>query len=452
MKPIYLATLHLATLHLATVLSISLLTPLAQAKEPPRVLMDGFPPTSESQVTFKNYRDYPYNQWSFHNMGAVFNTLMVPREGAIQTLNDKPSPELGQLTLADGDGKQRNVEQILAEEETDAFVVLQGNNLLFERYFNGMTRYDQHIWFSATKSLTTTALGILVEQGKMDLDASPVKYIPELKGSGFERVTIQQVLNHSTAIDFKENYTDPNSDFFVHYAPAMNMVFAPGARDIQPGDTDIYGIYDFLAHFIKPDPALRPGEAFDYNSANADLAGWLISRVSGMPYHQFIQQHIWSKLGAENDAFIAADRALMAVATGGMNTTARDAARFGRMILNRGQVNGKQIVPTDWVDASLAISDKDKRKMKANSKYQDNSWIAYKNMWWIIDETQGEYAAVGVHGQVIYINRAADVVIAYFSSQPTASAARNPQFQSKLFAARAIARHLQGSVHTARVK
>jgi CubicO group peptidase (beta-lactamase class C family) len=447
MKPIYLATLHLTT-----VLSASLLTPLAQAKEPPKILMDGFPPTTESQVTFKNYRDYPYNQWSFHNMGAIFNTLMVPREGAIQALNDKPSSKLGQLTLTDGYGKQRQVDQILAEEETDAFVVLKGDDVLLERYFNGMSRYDQHIWFSATKSLTTTALGLLVDQGKIDLTASPVKYIPELKGSGFERVTIQQVLNHSTAINFKENYTDPNSDFFVHYAPAMNMAFAPGARDIQPGDTEIYGIYNFLARFIKPDPSLKPDAAFDYNSANADLAGWLISRVSGMPYHQFIQQNIWSKLGAENDAFMAADRAFMAIATGGMNTTARDAARFGRMILNRGQVNNQQIVPADWVDASLAISDKDKRKMKANSKYQDNSWVAYKNMWWIIDETQGEYAAVGVHGQVIYINRAADVVIAYFSSQPTASAARNPQFQSKLFAAQAIARHLQGQASTASAK
>jgi CubicO group peptidase (beta-lactamase class C family) len=317
-----------------------------------------------------------------------------------------------------------------------------------ERYYNGMTRYDQHIWFSATKSLTTTALGILVKQGKVDLDASPAAYIPELKGSGFDRVSIQQVLDHSTAIDFKENYTDLNSDFFQHYAPAMNMAFLPGAQDVQPGDTEIYGIYDFLARFIKPDPELKPDQAFDYNSANADLAGWLISRVSGMPYHAFIQQHIWSKLGTEHDAYIAADRALMAIATGGMNTTARDAARFGRMILNRGQVNGEQIIPADWIDASLAISEHDKAKMKANAKYRDNSWVAYKNMWWIIDENQGEYAAVGIHGQVIYINRAANVVIAYFSSQPTASASRNPQFQSKLFAAQAIARHL-GSTTTA---
>lgn len=428
---------------LAAAFSCGPLTALADT-----AIMEGFPPSVESQVSLKNYRDYPFNRWSFHNLGAIANTLMVPRAGAIQPLADAANPALGQLQVTDGYGKQRSVDEILASEDTDAFVVLQGDQLLMERYYNGMSRYDQHIWFSATKSLTTTALGILVAEGKIDINASPAEYIPELKGSGFERVTIQEVLDHSTAIDFKENYTDYSSDFFQHYAPAMKMAFLPGAQDIQPGETDVYGIYDFLARFIKPDPALKPNQAFDYNSANADLAGWLISRVSGMPYHKFIQQHIWAKLGTEHDAYIAADRALMAIATGGMNSTARDAARFGRMILNRGQVNDEQVIPADWVDASLAIGEHDKAKMKANAKYQDNSWIAYKNMWWIIDETQGEYAAVGIHGQVIYINRAANVVIAYFSSQPTASAARNPQFQSKLFAAQAIARHL-GSTRTA---
>ena len=162
-----------------------------------------------------------------------------------------------------------------------------------------------------------------------------------------------------------------------------------------------------------------------------------------MPLHDYLQKNIWSKLGAEHDALIAVDRAYMPVATGGMSTTLRDAARFGQMILNRGQVNGEQIIPARWVDQSLQVSAKDKEKMKSNAKYQDNSWTAYKNMWWILDDEQGEYAAVGIHGQVIYINRSADVVVAYFPSDSTASAARNPKFQSKLFAAQKIAQKLR---------
>ena len=263
------------------------------------------------------------------------------------------------------------------------------------------------------------------------------------QGSGFARVTLQHVLDHSTAIDFKEEYIDPESDFLKYYGPALNFVFLPGARDVQPDETDYYGLHEFLANFIRPDHDVTPGDVFDYNSANSDALGWVIARVAGMGYEEFVQRHIWAHLGAEHDALIVADRAYMPVATGGMTTTARDAALFGQMILHRGSVAGRQIVSPSWVDRSLDVSSRDLQKMAQNERYQENSWSAYKNMWWIIDHRKGEYAAVGVHGQVIYINRDAELVIVYFSSQPVASASRNLQFQSKLFAAQAIAAHVK---------
>ena len=361
----------------------------------PTAIMAGVPPSKESQVTFKNYRHYPYSKWSFHNIGAPFNTLAIPREGQVTVLGEKNAQQLGELELKDGFGKLRTVEQILADNDTDGFVVLRDNEVLFERYYGDMNRHDHHIWFSATKSLVSTAIGILIEQGKIKLSDSPADYIPELKGSGFERVTIQNVLNHSSAIDFKENYTDENSDFLKYYGPALNMAYVPGGRDAQPENTEIYGVHDFLVKFIGEDKALQPGDEFDYNSANADVAGWLVARVSGMPLHDFIQKNIWSKLGAEHDALIAVDRAYMPVATGGMTTTVRDAALFGQMILNRGKVNNEQVIPANWVDQSLNLNAKDTAKMQKNLKYSDNSWTAYKNMWWIINGDQGEYAAVG---------------------------------------------------------
>lgn len=404
--------------------------------------MQETPPIRDSQVTFKNYRNPAHNRWAFRNINAPFATLSIPREGAVTPLQEAPMPELGELMLTDGFDQERSVNDILENNDTDGFVVLRDNTILFERYFGGMNRHDQHIWFSATKSLVSTAMGILVAQGKIDLQASPADYIEELRGSGFERTSIQNILNHSSAIDFKENYTDPNSDFLKHYAPALNMGYVPGGREAQPESSEIYGVHDFLGRFVKEDKQLQPGDMFDYNSTNADVAGWIIARVSGMPLHEFLQKNIWSKLGTEHDALIAADRAFRAVATGGMSTSTRDAALFGQMILKRGKIGDQQIVPAKWIDASLEISDRDLNKMKSNKKYQDNSWQAYKNMWWIINAERGEYAAVGVHGQVIYINRFANLVIAYFSSQAVASASRNPQFQSKLFAAQAIAKKL----------
>jgi CubicO group peptidase (beta-lactamase class C family) len=401
--------------------------------------MDGVPPSRESQVTLKNYRQYPMSRWAFRNAGAPLNVVVIPRQGKISELPGPLSPELGKRGFTDLHGRESSLDELFEANFADGLVVVQGRRLLHERYFHAFNPRAQHVWFSMTKSLASSAFGLLVARGKVDLEASPAKYIPELKGSGFERVTIQQVLDHSTAIDFKENYTDLQSDFLKYYAPALNMGWVRGAADADPADTAVYGAHDFVARFVKPDPSLQPGEAFDYNSSNADVLGWLIARISGDTFQDFVQRNIWARIGAEHDAFIAVDRAYVPVATGGMNSTLRDAARFGMLVRDRGVFNGEQVLPASWVDATLELNDRLRANMAANPKYSDDPWIAYHNMWWVLDDKTGEYCAVGVHGQVIYINRSADTVMAWFSSQPGASAARNPDFHSKLRAARELA-------------
>jgi CubicO group peptidase (beta-lactamase class C family) len=423
---------------LAAVFGLSLAA-FASARDKAVEPMQGVPASRESQVTMANYRDYPMSMWSFRNAGTVLNTVVVPREGDIRPLPGPLRPELGESMVTGPAGQQLGFDALFAANYADAVLVMQGSRLLHEAYFHDFTQRSHHIWFSMTKSLVSAVFGLLVAEGKVELDASPAKYIPELKGSGFERVTIQQVLDHATAIDFRENYTDQESDFFRFYAPALNMGWMPGAADVRPDDAEIYGVQDFLVHFIKPDPALAPGDAFDYNSSNADVLGWLIARISGQSLQDFVQQNLWAKLGTEHDAFLVVDRALVPVATGGMNTTLRDAARFGMMIRDRGEFAGQQVIPAPWVDATLAVDDKLRANMAANPKYGEEPWSAYHNMWWILDEQAGEYCAVGIHGQVIYINRSADTVMVWFSSQPVASAARNPEFRAKLQAARELA-------------
>jgi len=128
------------------------------------------------------------------------------------------------------------------------------------------------------------------------------------------------------------------------------------------------------------------------------------------------------------------------VATGGMNTTLRDAARFGLMIRDRGQYRGQSIIPSSWIDKSLQVDSDLEKSIAANPKYGQEPWQAYHNMWWVLDAKAGEYCAVGVHGQVIYINRTTDTVMVWFSSQAIASAAGNENFRVKLDAARALAK------------
>lgn len=406
-------------------------------------LMSSVPPAADQQVTLANYMTYPYGAWGFSNSGAVGNSLHIARGGPLPTWSVNEKSTLAELMVELDDGRQLSVEALFADQDSDGVIVTRGSDILLERYAGHSNRQQPHIWYSMTKSLVSTAFGILVEQGSVELNRSPADYIPELKGSGFERVTIQQVLDHTTALDFKENYTDPDSAFFKFYGPALAMTYAPGGADAMPGKVDIYGVHDFLANYIGENPELQPGDAFEYNSANADLLGWLIARLSGQPLAEFIEQHIWQPLGSEHDAYILADRALQAVATGGMNTTLRDAALFGQLILNRGAAGGKQVVPASWVDASLQITDYHRRNMARNPTYTMVPFEAYHNMWWVIDGERGEYVAGGIFGQMIYIDRASGTVAAMYNHHRDASAASSVDTQSKLRALRAIARAVQ---------
>jgi len=401
-------------------------------------LMDTIPPQRDGQVVHANYMQAPFSQWGMHHPSRVMPTAMVARKGNIVPFEEDLIFSLGDVIVSD----QQPFAQVFAEHHADSVLILQDDTLVYEQYFNGMDRHDRHIWYSMTKSLVTTAFGILVEQGLVNLNLSPAHYIPELKGSGFERLTIQQVLDHTSALDIHENYTDPTSKFLTHYAPVTNIIYIPGARDAMPHNTEIFGIHDFLAKYVQADKSLVPGEVFEYNSTNADVIGWLIARISGIDLATFIEENIWQKMGAEHDGAIVVDRAAMAVATGGMTSTARDALRFGQLILHKGKFNGQQVIPANWVEQSTQISPHYKQMMAANEVYKDNDWQAYHNMWWLLDAEAGEYAAVGIHGQVIYINRSTNTVISYFSSQPVASAARNPDFIAKLKAARAMASYL----------
>ena len=405
-------------------------------------VMEGTPPTRDSQATMKNYRDYQFSGWTFQNMGAPLNIVMVPRGGDIAELNQPSNQALGKKIFIDKTGAEMTLEDLFKVHFARGVILIQDNKVLYEKYFDSFGPHKQHIWFSMSKSLASAALGILVGQGKIDVKKSPAHYIPELKNSGFERVTIQNLLDMATSIDFKETYTDMTSDFALKYAVAMNMGWLPGARDAQPESTEIYGVHDFLSKYIKPNKELEPGTDFDYNSSNADVIGWLISRVSGQPYEQFISEKIWSKLGMEHDAYFTVDRAFMPVVTGGMNSTLRDAARFALMIKNEGKVNNKQLIPSAWINSALNIDEKLKSHMTTNPKYVEESWEAYHNMWWILDSEKGEFCATGIHGQVIYINRSKNTVMVWFSNQPGAAAPKNINYQSKLNAARSLVNSL----------
>jgi CubicO group peptidase (beta-lactamase class C family) len=148
------------------------------------------------------------------------------------------------------------------------------------------------------------------------------------------------------------------------------------------------------------------------------------------PLNEVIRDEVWSKLGTEHDAFIAVDRAYVPVATGGFNATARDSARFGVMIRDKGVFRGERVLPASWLEHMVDVKKSDTEAMARNPNYSQADWIAYQDMWWILD------------AQVIYVNRKTDTVMVWFSSQRDAASTLAPEFPIKLDAARRAAIYL----------
>ena len=181
----------------------------------------------------------------------------------------------------------------------------------------------------------------------------------------------------------------------------------------------------------------RHGEAFAYKTANTDALGWVIARVTGRSVATLLSERIWRHLGAEQDAYFSVDSVGTPFAGGGLNTGLRDLARFGEMIRKGGRLHGRQIVPQAVVDDIRAGGDPDKF---AKAGYRLLEGWSYRNMWWVTHNEHGAFAARVVHGQTVYIDPAAEMVIARYASHPVAgNAAIDP---TSLPAYEALAKHL----------
>jgi CubicO group peptidase (beta-lactamase class C family) len=375
--------------------------------------MTGFPPPEDKMIRVQDssfYR-FPQSRWSMSHWRELFPTRNISRgDGPVSPLPRARQPaNLDDLTFTPiGGDKPVTWAESLAANYTDGIVILHRGRIVYERYFGALAEDRQHIAFSVTKSFMGTLASMLIAEGKLDPAAMVTKYIPELSGSGFGDATVQQVLDMTTAINYSENYADPNSNF-LEYARAAGMLPAPA------GYAGATTVYDYARSLGKNGVH---GEQFNYRSPNTDVVGWLIARVTGKSPDAVLQERIWSRLGAEGDAYMVLDASGTALAAGGLNTRLRDLARFGEMIRLGGKLNGQQIVPAAVVDD---IRRGASREAFVHGGYTTLPGWSYHNQWWISHDNHGAFMARGIHGQAIYIDPKADMVIARYASSPKAS-------------------------------
>jgi CubicO group peptidase (beta-lactamase class C family) len=294
-------------------------------------------------------------------------------------------------------GEAINIADFLAVTGTTGFLVMKDDTILFENYYQGEKEDDRHILFSVTKSFISALIGIALEEGRFESIEDPVtKYVPELKGSAFDGVSIKNILHMSSGVAFNEDYGDLTSD-----VNRMSAVIGLG------GSLD-----DFTAELTKT--TFKPGTYNDYVSVNTHVLGMLLSRVTGESVTSYLTRKIWQPIGMEYDGYFSIDGENVEVTMGGLQASLRDIAKMGRLYLHKGNWNGNQIVPEAWIDASMDVSAPHLAPGHNNPK--SGSPFGYGYQWWIPVNPRGDFYAAGIYHQFIYVDPVNNIVIAKTSA------------------------------------
>lgn len=391
--------------------------PLSAEESDPRVMkwMEGFPPPPDKVITQPDsvYFSFPRLRWSVCHLREFLPTEEVSRDlGAPVPLAYLPPDEFAETRAAIdaltftplGGTRQMSWQESLYANYTDGILVMHKGKVVYERYFGCLGEAGKHAAMSMTKSLTGLLAEILVVEGKLDDKALVSAIIPEVAGSAFGSATVRQVMDMTTGVRYSEDYSDPKADIWIYSAAASPL---PKPEGYSGPD----GYWEYLS---QVEPEGTHGEAFHYKTINSDMLGWIIARVSGRSVTELASERLWSRMGAEQDAYMTVDGKGVPFAGGGLSAGLRDLARLGLLMLDKGVINGERLFPAEVVDRIRAGGD----PAKFGDAYPTLAGGSYTSMWWVLPGSDGIVAARGVHGQTIYVDPSADMVIVRFASFP----------------------------------
>lgn len=373
--------------------------------------MQGFPPPPEKVIgqPDSNYFSFPKLRWTVCHIRELLPTQQVSRGiGAPVPFEYDLDDDIDAVEFAPlGSSESLTWRQSLMANYTDGILVLHEGRVVYERYFGCLDHFGQHAAMSMTKSLTGLLAEILVAEGKLKDGAKVSSIIPELEESAFGNATVRQVMDMTTALQFSEDYSDPKAEIWLYSAAANPL---PKAADYQGP----IGYYQYLQTVRQKG---QHGDAFGYRTVNSDVLGWIISRVSGRSVADLLSDRIWRRMGAEQDAYFTVDAVGTPFAGGGLSAGLRDMARIGQLMLDEGVINDIRLFPARVVQSIRAGGSK---QAFAKAGYEMLPGGSYRSMWWVLHNDHGAFAARGVHGQTIYIDPTAKMVIARFASHPSA--------------------------------
>ncbi len=340
--------------------------------------------------------------WSFSHFEEVVTTVPIANGGPSAPLASSAGALSETSEVMFSDMPSVHLSEFLERTSTDAFLVVHGGLVVFERYFGEAGPERRHVLMSVSKSVGAMAVGSVMADGVLDRESDVATYVPELSASAYGSATVSQLLDMTAALEFSQDMGDPSSDL-------QRMDRVAGWRPRCAGDPP--NCRAFLA-------TLRPngphGRSFQYCSATTDVLSWVAERAASTPYAELLSERVWSRIGAEQPAVVSVDAEGSPYTCGGIAATARDIARFGLCVLRSGRVLGAQVLPEPFIADT---------RRGSRAVVVDQDFVAlhpsgsYRNQWWVTGDQSGSFLAKGVFGQYLWIDPAREVVIVKFSSQ-----------------------------------
>lgn len=316
--------------------------------------------------------------------------------------------DLSAVTFPRVNGETATIGQMIADSYTDSFLVVKSGSIVSEQYFNGMGVDSHHLVNSVTKSFVGMLAGIAVRRGLLDVDALVTTYLPGLDNSAWEGATVRQLLDMTAGANYGEDYEDLNADFWqeasvVGWRPDLVAEGSPGT------------LYEYARSLRGKDQ--ENGERFHYRTVTTNVIGLILEAVMGRPLGDLLTEELWSKMSPRNDANVVVDKAGALYVGAGMSACTRDLALFGSLMISGGRQGQKEILPAAWIQDTLD-GDATSSQCYLDSEYALFGFSHYRNQVWVKDADNEQMLALGIHGQIIYMNKPAEVVIVKLSTQP----------------------------------
>jgi CubicO group peptidase (beta-lactamase class C family) len=369
-------------------------------------IMVGAPPPDDRIATFDNWSEWPFLRWSFQHAREILPTTLIDRgDGPVWNLPRRPLDVSG--WRLDHAGRTWTFDEVLATTYVDGLMVVHDATVVIERYANGMGPRTRHLCQSVSKSLTSTLVGVLFDQGVLSDTTLVTDVIDELHGTVWQGCTVEHLLDMRGGVSFDESdYADEDSESWRGFR-AIGWL-TPKDDDPTP--------HGYLASMR---PQSTHGAEYEYRSILTDVLGWVVERVTGRPLGQLFSELVWQPLGAEHDGDLALGPAGFSLADGGFCITLGDLARYGLMHLRRGDADGRRVLSAAWTErvvganpALSALFESEREGLPEDAYYRDQ--------WWVIDPERGTRSGYGIHGQQVLVDDRTESVVARFSSQPDA--------------------------------